>query len=139
MTRATGIPSPHARASARDIDGFINVLRDRIIEEVGELAAYTPRKHRAAFAAVLVDLAEVLRGAERLHRSPPFAQIALIDLRVRQALALTVTQLTDAWPASAEYLADVLEVAAEFARKGSIPMGTKRLPPDARKPAERRG
>ena len=124
VTRATGMPSPHGRASARDLDGFINVLRDRIIEEVGDLAAYTPKKHRAAFAAMLLDLSEVLRGKQA---SAP-AKNPVIDPRVRYALGLTVSQLTDAWPASAAYLADVLEVCADFARNGAIPMGTRRLP-----------
>lgn len=129
MTRAavatSGARKRGQALDQRDIDGFIATMDERVLNDIGEAAAHTPKRYRLGFASILRGMGEVY--AEKTP-GPGHPDIFRVDLRIREAMMRAFNGYVDIFPELRDRIATALVTAADLARDGRIPMGTKRLP-----------
>jgi hypothetical protein len=103
------------------------VLKERILYEIDECAALTPKRHGVLLQWTLVNIADVLLE-QTVPDGAPGPSVEALDLRIRQALMITTSRLADLFPAWAGHFGMICRTAAALIQDGTIKLGTKKMP-----------
>ncbi len=128
MKASTQRPTTAAPSEPRAKD-LPRVISSRVIQEIVECAAWTPKSQRALLADILAGIADVL--ADRPSK-PTRPDVNKLDIRIRTALQTVIVGIADLFTGYVPHLSRLIGAAAAMVRDGEIAVGLRKIPQPVR-------